>query len=267
MIEKTLRSLGLSANSIRIYERLLEMNSASARQLAENLGLPRPSVYDNMKPLIQYGLVLEQTEGNKKLFQLDDVRHLPQLLRTKIELLEQEERSVKKMLPQLGKRARSVEPRIKFYPGAEGVRQMLNDILWYDHTELLSLWPFQEMVAVLGQEYFAHFHRRRLRQSIAIRTVWPRDKTVSFKDYPFIGVGKKHLRQQRLAPNGQTWNMGNLIYGDKVSFISSQQEAFGFIVQSRDFADLMRTQFEVLWKISTPVKAQPQYSEAFLKTV
>ncbi|MBI4426087.1 MAG: helix-turn-helix domain-containing protein [Candidatus Kerfeldbacteria bacterium] len=259
--------LGIPENATRIYERLLGSGPLSARQLAENLGLPRPSVYDHLKLLMKSGLVVERDEEHTKVFQVDDVRHLSQLLQFKIERLQQEDRRLKTVLPSMLKQSRSIEPRMKFYPGAEGVKHVLRDTLWYNGIEVVSMWPFREMVDVLGADYMANFHRRRIRLGISIRTLWPRDKAVSFKDAPYLGVGKKFLREQRFAPEGISWDMGHVIYEDKVGFISSKQEAFGFTVQSREFTELMKLQFEVLWKLSTPVKPQPQYSEAFLKTV
>jgi hypothetical protein len=47
------------------------------------------------------------------------------------------------------------------------------------------------------------------------------------------------------------WTMGYTIYGDKVSFVSSNKEVFGFIVQSAEFAALMKMQFDVLWSQAT----------------
>jgi hypothetical protein len=50
-----------------------------------------------------------------------------------------------------------------------------------------------------------------------------------------------------------TWDMGYWLYEDKVAFLSSEKEGFGFVVQSKDFANLMKVQFEEIWKISTTV--------------
>jgi hypothetical protein len=44
--------------------------------------------------------------------------------------------------------------------------------------------------------------------------------------------------------------MGYTIYDDKVSFISSEKEIFGFIVQSEEFSKLMKLHFDLFWNIS-----------------
>jgi len=75
------------------------------------------------------------------------------------------------------------------------------------------------------------------------------------------------MREIRYAPKGMTWDMGYWMYDDKVAFISSQKELFGFVVHSRDFANLMRAQFHALWQISKPAKPEPQHTDVFLKNL
>src|SRR3989338_3843632 len=267
MITKILKELGISPSATRVYMQLLEYGSSPARRLAENLGVPRPSVYGSLKQLIQKGLVIEREEGSKKVFQTDDPKNLPRLIRSKIEELEQDEKELTHLVPSLIKQVKSSEPHIKFYPGVDGVKQILYDILWHNKAEVLTMWPFKEMVAVLGNDHLANFNRQRIRRNISILSIFPRDKAVALKDYPFIGIGKEHLRELRLAPQKMTWGMWHAIYDDKVSFISSRKESFGFIVNSHDFAELMRTQFEVIWNASKSVKAEPQWSKDFLRSI
>ena len=61
--------------------------------------------------------------------------------------------------------------------------------------------------------------------------------------------------------------MSYWIYADKVAFISSKKEGFGFIVHSRDFAGLQKVQFDEMWRVSDPIKPEPKYTDAFLGTV
>ena len=267
MFKRLFEELGLSENAHRIYVLLLENGTSSARTLAENLGLPRPSVYDSLKALIQKGLVLEREEGNKKYFQIDDVKNLPRLLSDRIDTLSKEKTALDALLPTLMKQTSSVEPKIRFYSGADGVRQVLKDILWYKDIESMSMWPVREMVDLLGKEYFDDLNRRRIRLNISIRAIWPEDKIVGFKEHPFMGTGGGHLRDLRVGPKDMSADLGYWIYADKVAFVSSRKESFGFVVHSRDFAEMMRSQFEVVWNASKPIRPEPEHTDAFLETV
>ena len=55
---------------------------------------------------------------------------------------------------------------------------------------------------------------------------------------------------RRYAPKGFAPEMAYTVYGDKVLFVSSAQESFGFVVHSAAFAQLMSLQFDVLWGVS-----------------
>lgn len=265
MVEKTLKELGFAENTIKTYIRLLELGSATARQLAENIGMPRPSIYDHLRILLEQGLIVEQNENNKKMFKISDINNLKQLIKDKIESLKSESQGIEKYIPIAKKE--SVEPQVRHFRGAEQVAKILNDLFWYENTEILSIWPMEEMLAVFGSEYLDRFNRKRIKNNNNLRIVWPNDKVVDIKKFPFLGVGKEHMRDLRIAPINMTWNMGHLIYGDKVAFVSSRKERFGFIVQSRDFADLMRAQFKVFWNISKPVDYKPPKNDLFIASI
>ncbi|KKP33264.1 MAG: hypothetical protein A2312_00460 [Candidatus Staskawiczbacteria bacterium RIFOXYB2_FULL_32_9] len=267
MINSILKEIGFSDNCIRIYTRLLETGYSSARQLAENLNMPRPTIYDNLRLLIDSGLVTEKIEDNKKLFGADDVKNLQHLIHTKIDDLKKKDKMITDILPTLNLNIKALEPKIKFYSGTTGIKQVLKDMLWYKDIESLSMWPISEMVKILGKEYHEDLNRRRIRQNISVKAIWPNDNVIDAKINTFLGVGKKHKRKLRLAPRSMTWNMGYWLYADKVAFVSSKNEGFGFLIHSQEFSDLIRVQFEQIWKISKPIKLPSKYSSEFLKTV
>jgi hypothetical protein len=52
-----------------------------------------------------------------------------------------------------------------------------------------------------------------------------------------------------------------------VAFISSKKESFGFIVESRELRQLLKTQFDILWQMSKRLEVDPKYTQEFLKSV
>ncbi|MFM2383460.1 MAG: hypothetical protein RIQ72_32 [Candidatus Parcubacteria bacterium] len=267
MLQTLFNELQLTGPAHRIYSYLLECNGASARQIAENLNIPRPSVYDNLKSLSNHGLVIEQIKNDKKVFCVDDVKKIPQILEDKIHTLEIEKKKLEKLIPTLLTQGESFMPKIKFYTGKEGVRQVLNDVLWYKDIEIQSMFPISEMIAVLGKEYFENHNRQRIRKNIYIKAIWPKARAVSFKDQPALGAGKAFKREIRIAPKQMIWDMGYWNYADKVAIVSSRKEGFGFIISSKDFSQLLKAQFDLIWSISKELKTNPKDTEEFLKSV
>ncbi|MDQ5962324.1 MAG: hypothetical protein QG653_131 [Patescibacteria group bacterium] len=246
-LKDILHSLDLPPSSQKIYAELLENGETTARMLSERLSLTRPSTYDHLALLKKKGLIIEKKVENKKYFAIDDVKHIGVQLKEKKEELSHKEKLFTELLPELLKYSRTESPVIKFFEGKDGLTHLLNDILWYKGETIHTMWPYTEMLHVLGKEVLVRFNERRLQSKILIRTLWPHEK-VSTKDY--IWNGKDTLTEKRFAKKSVTWNMGYTIYGDKVSFISSHKEVFGFIVTSKDFVELMKVQFNVIWEAS-----------------
>jgi sugar-specific transcriptional regulator TrmB len=267
MLNKLFKEIGLSENTHRVYLNLLENGATSARMLSEHLNIPRPTIYDSLNILKQKGLVIEKKESSKKIFQVDDIKNLPRLIKNKIESLEQEKNDLDLILPELLNKTSSIEPKIKFYSGIEGVKQVMNDMLWYRNIETYTMWSISDILDFLGENFTKELNKQRIRQSIYTKAIWPYNKKVDIRKHPYLGVGEKFYREIRIAPKKISWNMSYWVYADKVAFISSKKETFGFVIHSRDFAELIKTQFKMIWEISKPIKPEPGYTDVFLKTV
>jgi sugar-specific transcriptional regulator TrmB len=248
MLEDILHKLNITGTPARVYMKLIELGSSSARRLAEVLSLPRPSVYDALKLLSKQDLVVEHIEDNKKMFNVNDPNILSQNLTKKAEELSKANQELQKILPTLSKQTETVEPKIKFYNGKEGIHKMINEVLWNRNKVIHGVLHIKELIDLVGEDWFKKWHDKREEREIAVKIVWPQDKTV---EYDWLYSGKTRFRDIRvLSSKDTTWNMGYWVFDDKVILLSSRKELFGFTVQSKDFAGLMKAQFNVLWKQS-----------------
>ena len=253
MFTKIFQELGLSEITQKVFSDLISKGPSTARQLAERVAIPRPSVYDHLKILIKKGLVMERSEEGKKVFMIDDVKNIPELLKDKISSLQAEKTKFEIELPSLLQKVAFIEPQIKFYTGKEGMKQVMNQIMLNRNIETELFWPMSEMMKVLGPEFLETLNKKRVERNIFLRAIWPAEQNIDTNKYPYLQSGEETLRDLRIAPKEITWNMGYWMYEDKVVFLSSEKEGFGFVVHSEDFANLIKVQFEQMWKISTPV--------------
>lgn len=248
MLEETFKELGLSDPHYLIYKSLLEYGPTSARKLAERLGINRPTTYDYLKALVQKGLIIEQFEGSKNLYQIDDPKQLARLLDDKIERLSDEKKRVEVALPALLQQADSIDPKFKFYSGQEGVRQALNQVLYSDEKESIAMWSIEEVVGLLGAQNMLDINEKRVRSKLYVRTVWSDSGNIAELNKKYNRLGQDSIREVRQAPNEMgDLKMGYWLAGNTVAFISTKREAYGFVIRSRDFADFLRAQFEMVW--------------------
>jgi sugar-specific transcriptional regulator TrmB len=247
-IENILTTLGISENAQRVYIALVTSGESTPRLLAGRLSMSRPSVYDQITYLKERGLVAIRDLENKTFVAPSDIEVLARMLKERRIEIEKEEKDLALVADSLKKQTRTSAPRIKFFEGTEALQQALHDILWSSKTDMVALWPYEEMLAMLGKEFLVSFNEKRIRQKISLKTLWVgKQKNIKniWEDND-TGIERRHLPHTDVG-------MGYTIYEDKVIFISSKKECFGFIISSHDFATMMRFQFEALW--STAKKA------------
>jgi len=242
-IGSALRRLELSSPQQTIYLSLLKQGQSTARLLADRTGLTRPSVYDQLKTLITLDLVVELDMDGKAQFAAAPLKHLEALLTDRIDRLEQSRVQLVAALPTLEAGLATVVPKIRFFEGGDGVKQILKDIMWHDHTTLQLLWPYSEMNQVFDVAFLQWFDERRQVRSLRVEVLTP---LIDFKKLPLLLTsGLKDVA--RCLPKNTPLLMTTIIYDSKVAFISSNKEAFGFIVESREFASVERIKFAALW--------------------
>lgn len=244
-LTNVLGGIGVSPSAQKIYLSLLEKGEATAVILSKRTGMTRPSVYDQLNELRNTGLVGDRTLDGKKVFATLGVHRLEGLLSEKIEELEEGREDLKKNMQEMIKNSQSVQPRIRFFEGQDGVQQLMKDILWHDDVTLLIYWPYKEVVDAMGVEFLQWFNERRIKYEIHVKTIWPHKEK---KQGSHIFEGADDFVQRRYAKKNQKAQMSYLIYDDSVIFISSSRESFGYVVESREHAELMRMQFESLWE-------------------
>ena len=245
-ISSALRRLDLSDFQQTIYLSLLTEGQATARTLAARTGMTRPSVYDQLKSLIALNLVVELDIDGKAEFAAADIKYLDALLEDKIDRLEQSRAFLSEALPSLIDSLHTVTPKVRFFEGEEGVKQLLKDIMWHDKSTLQVLWPADKMNQVFDSLFLKWFDERRLKRQLTIESLWVSD-TKNISDTLFT-AGTHDAR--RVLKKEKNIAMGTIIYDSKVAFISSHAEAFGFIVESNEFAQSEREKFGALWQLA-----------------
>jgi len=243
-VKSALRRLDLSDHQQTVYLSLLTSGATTARILSSRTGITRPSVYDQLKTLRELNLVVELEVENKAHFAAADVKNLNALLSDKIDRLEQSRDFLEDALPSLRDTFSTVDPKIRFFEGEEGVKQLLKDIMWHGNMTMQVYWPHTQMSELFDRKFLEWFDSRRATRKLTVHSLWPQDTHKSDMDL-FCTLPSD---TQRKLPKCTAPDMAYIIYDKKVAFISSAAEAFGFITESAEFAALQRMQFTALWK-------------------
>lgn len=240
-ISAALRRLELSDGEQVVYLSLLRTGRATARMLADRTGLTRPSVYDQLKKLIALSLVVELDIEGKAHFAAGDIKHLDALLLDKIDRLEQSRQFLLEALPTIESGVDTVVPKIRFFEGEEGMKQLMKDLMWHDNIKLFVSWNDVEMKKVYDSAFLTWWNDRRVLRKISITWRIPLQRNLKKKALPHFYDSNLDIIEY--SNSSEDVHMTQMIYANKVACISSNKEAFGFIVESQEFTALERLKF------------------------
>lgn len=229
-LEEILSSLDLPTVSRKIYIALLGSDkSLSARTIAEILDIPRPSIYDHLEILQGKNLIIPKKQEGKLFFSANNPHHIQSLIDNQESRYREMKKTFGNLLPRLKTTGAGTEPKVQFFSGLEGFKYALGEILWLRQSETYAVWPTQKIKDLLGPVYMSWHDKRRREEQISVQVLLPESEDT----------------------------MCYWIYGDKVAFFDSSkrlEELCGFIVHSKAFANLMKTNFDITLKtIDIPV--------------
>ena len=269
MIEKTLAALGFEAAESKVYLTLLKSGAMTVGNLARRLGVPRTTLYGFLARLSDRGLANQSLRKGVKVFSAESPEKILLLFQQKQVQLEAAHKDFQDLLPKLKDQRKAVlsSPRFQLYEGEEGLKNVLKDMLLYSNIESCSFWPIKQMMAILSPEFFQYHNVERIRRNIYTRAIWPVSEAVEIKNFQFLGSGELFRREIRLAPEELSFSMGYWFYANKVAFLASRREGFGFIIESEELVETLKAQFEVVWKISKTLRSKPDDVKDFLVTL
>lgn len=235
-----LKDLGLNEKQAEIYLALVEIGRGTAYAIAKHAKVKRPNTYVILEELRQRGLVLKIPHDKNQVFVAKDPNEL---------FVEQEEkiRTARKILPELLARAsRKNNKAITYlFEGLDGVEKALKykeDS--FEDKELLAFYAKAEKGASsIPKMYFDH------------------DKALADQKTKIRGFAPAHqslqtFRKRDTLPERNVIELPTSLFSPNVSvevgdtfikvFLHKEKQAL--IVENKDFSDLMKQIFEMLWE-------------------
>jgi sugar-specific transcriptional regulator TrmB len=248
-MDKILASLGIDKEETDVYLALLELGPIGVGKLAQKMNRPRPSLYGFLKRLQEKGLVTESAKFGAKSFLAEPPEKVNLLFQQMIDKLQKDQADYKNILPELKKNkiTQLMSPKLKLYEGEDALKGILRDVLIYSGEEFLTFWPPKPMIEALSSEFFRYFQDKKIEKNIFARALWPIKQQIDFEEYPWLRSNSAQKREIRFFPKEINFSMGFMIYGTKAAFISSKKESFGFIIESQEFAEMLKSLFEFFW--------------------
>jgi sugar-specific transcriptional regulator TrmB len=241
-----LQKLGFSENEIKVYLATLESGLASGQIIAEKAGVKRTTAYSVLAYLVNRGVVGKSKVKGKTRFLAEPPQRL--LLLTK-----EIEEGIKSSLPELEAiyNKNEVKPKITFFEGIEGIKNVFEDTLREKPKEIL-MWLTDDYFKDL-QQYSADYIKERVKLDMHAKRIAPAGSI-------WIRQNKKHDAQElseTIAVPPEMMNIGIEVnvYNNKLAFMNFR-EKIGIIIESQAIADAMRQAYELSWKGAKSVEVK-----------
>jgi sugar-specific transcriptional regulator TrmB len=251
-IKPLLSLFGLKDIEMEIFEKIFSNGFINAADLARQSNITRTSVYDYLERLRQKGLIIQTFRGGVRMYSVELPEKLQLLLEEQENNIAAARESLVTLKENYGKKHTNLRPRIQLFEGREELQQMMKDLLLYQDITVRVYWPILDIIKLLTPSFLNEFNKKRIASNIILKTIWPRTQVPSLKQYPFLKISNKEKREVRLAPEKIDFSLGYAIYENTVRFISSSKESFGFLITSKELANTMQGQFDIVWEKSKP---------------
>jgi len=237
---KSLQKLGLNINEQSVYFALLQLEKATANQIAYKSKIKRPTTYDILYRLRDEGFVAETIENGKRYFIADNPKKI-------LDRIEEQKSSFRGDLPYLLSiyNTNDKKPTVSYFEGEEGIKRLYEDTL--DTLE-----KDDEILAYVTKEtmnfiptYSKNYVKRRVKKGVKIKGLYNSSVEVS----KHLKRNKSELRESRIIDE-ELFPLENEIniYANKIIMITYKPEPFGVLIESNEVAKTQRTIFELAWR-------------------
>ena len=235
-LDEILANLGLDKREAALYLATLELGEASAKDIAKKANIQRTYFYDISDKLIKSGFLKQVAKGKKRLFSALEPERL-------LELEEKRFKQLKNALPQFKAlfNAKAQKPKIFYYEGIVGIRQVIEDSLRFGKEILNFTTP--RVVTIDQQKLLKEYVKKRVALGVKARVIGelsPEVLNLKARD-------KTELRETRILPKDIFDSESEIgIYGNRIYIIDFKDE-FGFIVEDSNIAHVLKKLFEIAW--------------------
>src|SRR3989344_6686744 len=240
MYKRALLDAGLTDKQVDVYVACLEAGPSKVPDIAKLAHLKRTTCYGIVDELVGMGLIQENFRGKRKLYKAQDPRTL-------LFLAEDKQKRLAAAMPELSELfvTHRVRPKVTFFEGREGVKKVYDDVLECKSKQLKQIVRVRQHNEAVGDAFIKEFIRKRIARGIVTRNLHPKSGDLYSDERG--REDPKLKRYVRYLPPNVFYAAIIMIYDNKVAMVSTKQENFGFIIESREFSNTLSAYFDFMW--------------------
>ena len=230
---ETLTQIGLNVKEAKIYVDLLKRESASASQIAKDLGYDRTTTYYNLLQMINKGFVTSLIKEGKKHFIATQPKRV-------LQIIKQREEDFSRLMPKLEEISisKKQDVNIEILQGKTGLNRLFKEII-ESGKELVDFGVDEERFIEYGAANFKLYVNEVNRGKI-------KERLLSVSGAKRIGKRSRY----RFIDESYFSPVPSAVFGDKIAFILWEPNLYIILIQNKELSDSFKKRFEMLWKIA-----------------
>lgn len=248
METRILEEIGLTPGEIKVYLALVGLGEITTGPIVAESKVSVSKVYTILERLAKKGLVSHVIKNNTKYFKAADPNRLLVYLKEKEQNLKQQEQKLKKFLPELELKQKSVvtEETAQVFDGLRGIQtareRTLNIMKKGDEMWIIGIarTPYDKLTA-----YFQDYHERRIKKGIRCKYLYNEYARKTFGE----NSANFPLSEVKYMPEGMITHAWMEIYADTVTIGINFKKSFSIVIENQEVADSFRNYAKILWQM------------------
>lgn len=241
-----LKKIGLSDKEAKIYLTSLSRGPETAPNLAKLAGIVRPTAYVIIDALIKKGLMSSYDQEKKTYFMAESPEHLLSLLRMQKKEIDENEREVMRLIPELNALAniKGEKPKVRVFEGKEGLKTVIESILKSKVKSISGIVPIDRLFGLFpAKEHGEYMASPRVKKQIKARMIYTNPGGPIYKEKDPLNLRDSLYISNKELP----FKCGIDIYGNTVAFYSYRGNIMGVVIENEDIAQTMQKMFDMIW--------------------
>lgn len=246
-MKEYLLKLGFTEKEAKVYLALLEFGMQPASVLAKKTGFPKATIHFLCDNLTKSGYVRRSQKGRTQYFYADP----DDLKKAKEKELKKQQKALEEALPLLEecKNPFSSPPKVTFFEGLDGCKKAYWGLL-ESKTKILEFAAHDDLTK-MGEQFMDDFIDERSKRNLHLDAICPENET--HKKYK--KQNKKQCRRTCMFPADKGEFFSSIgVFENKVLLLNLYQDAFAILIENHEFAETMKTIFNMAWENPDNIK-------------
>lgn len=250
MLVKNLIDFGLSEKEAKVYVALLELEVATANEIAKRSAINRSSTYVVLESLKKQGFVNMSEDKIIKQYVATPPDMLLDLAKNRAEKQAGIKNMIENIMPDLKALHKGTKhkPKVMVYEGAENVKALYFGELLKHNDD----WRTYEDPSEIDRHFPGYFEKdylERKKNGVNLYGINPNTKENQelIKKYKNTELKDENLLISTNKFKFPKQPIDFAIYGDEVTF-SSLPGSFAIVIKQREIADTLKNVFDLAWE-------------------